>query len=66
MIKNSSSFNNQKCCIEIIVLYIFVAHDNTKGYIFILRNMKEMEMYYVNIQKESFDKVADVVLFEGA
>ncbi|EMS62832.1 ATP-dependent DNA helicase DDM1 [Triticum urartu] len=30
------------------------------------KSMREMEMYYVNIQKESFDKIADVVLFEGA
>ena len=36
--EKSSVLNNQKRCIQIIVLYIFVVHDNTKGmflYIFI-------------------------------
>lgn len=56
-IKNSSSFNNQKCCIEIIVLYIFVAHDNTKGVFRYICRVCKMEMDYVNPKKRLIDKV---------
>ena len=60
---------------EIIVLYIVIMHDNTKGvyisfivhdiYLFILRNMKEMKMDYVNVQKESIDKSVEAMSLEG-
>ena len=35
-------------------------------YMFILQSMREVEMYYVDVQKESIDKGVDAILLEGA
>ena len=51
-----------------VLLYIFVAHDNIEdvfSYMLIFAE-REMKMYDVDIQKEYFDKVSSIVLLEVA